>query len=630
MIPLRPYLKRIIPLLLALIVYLLLCYHLNFIQDDAYISYRYVANFLNGHGLVYNIGERVEGFTNFGWVIYLIFWGSLGVSYIFISKLTGFLFGGGIIVLTFLMSKLVFHKKDLLFALLPVYLLAFNQSLAYWSPAGLETAAFAFFSLLSLYLYLKRSWFLIASLILVVWLRPEGVLITGLLIIIEIITEKRFPKYTSICAFIAFIFSLPFVWFKLYYYGSIFPNPFYAKTGFDFKQLSNGIEYSIRFFSHYGFYGIGLIIPLLFYRKLSSAAKSIFLFTFVYILYVILIGGDVLKVHRFWMPIFGSSAILISLSIWLLVKKMSVKNRRFVFVLVSIVLLCLTYYLPHKFVNNYNYLEKSFTNKMSFLAIKLKETDTTNFSVALPTIGIFGYELLGHDIIDMVGLTDSTIAKHTEKPVKGMSSTWKEQKYNSKYILTRAPNYIMFSTGIKPSAPAEKALLLFPQFLNCYRTIGWYYESYFKKSGSVQVVFKKVHKIKGKLVPTYPLSFVEDYKTGLDYYSAGNQRKAVEYFNRAVKESPEPVYIYLLYARAFSYFLLTGDDRTIAQMNSIIARDSTIFVAHRDLYMYDELIKDTVKANIHRRWLKKLVPWYLPRVDSQVVRMLKARNRNNR
>ena len=66
--------KVLLPLVPALAVYAFLCHQLNFTQDDAYISYRYVANFLNGDGLVYNIGERVEGYTNFGWVIYLIMW----------------------------------------------------------------------------------------------------------------------------------------------------------------------------------------------------------------------------------------------------------------------------------------------------------------------------------------------------------------------------------------------------------------------------------------------------------------------------------------------------------------------------------------------------------------------------
>ena len=37
----------------------------DFHQDDAYISMRYAANLLSGEGLVWNPGERVEGYTNF-------------------------------------------------------------------------------------------------------------------------------------------------------------------------------------------------------------------------------------------------------------------------------------------------------------------------------------------------------------------------------------------------------------------------------------------------------------------------------------------------------------------------------------------------------------------------------------
>ena len=35
--------------------------------DDAYISFRYARNFADGNGLVWNIGEQVEGYTNFLW-----------------------------------------------------------------------------------------------------------------------------------------------------------------------------------------------------------------------------------------------------------------------------------------------------------------------------------------------------------------------------------------------------------------------------------------------------------------------------------------------------------------------------------------------------------------------------------
>ena len=42
-----------------------------FTIDDAYISFRYARNLLEGHGLVFNPGERVEGYTNFLWVLEL-------------------------------------------------------------------------------------------------------------------------------------------------------------------------------------------------------------------------------------------------------------------------------------------------------------------------------------------------------------------------------------------------------------------------------------------------------------------------------------------------------------------------------------------------------------------------------
>ena len=40
-----------------------------FLCDDAFISFRYVRNFLEGNGLVFNPGEYVEGYTNFLWIL---------------------------------------------------------------------------------------------------------------------------------------------------------------------------------------------------------------------------------------------------------------------------------------------------------------------------------------------------------------------------------------------------------------------------------------------------------------------------------------------------------------------------------------------------------------------------------
>ena len=57
----------------------LLAWHADlawFLTDDAFISFRYARNLLDGHGLVFNPGEYVEGYSNFLWILELTaLWG---------------------------------------------------------------------------------------------------------------------------------------------------------------------------------------------------------------------------------------------------------------------------------------------------------------------------------------------------------------------------------------------------------------------------------------------------------------------------------------------------------------------------------------------------------------------------
>ena len=55
-----------VKLLLILFVYLFHAWFLwSFFVDDSYITFRHVRQWTHGNGLVYNIGERVEGYSNF-------------------------------------------------------------------------------------------------------------------------------------------------------------------------------------------------------------------------------------------------------------------------------------------------------------------------------------------------------------------------------------------------------------------------------------------------------------------------------------------------------------------------------------------------------------------------------------
>ncbi|MBN4072320.1 hypothetical protein JYU03_00195 [bacterium AH-315-F03] len=616
------FFRRGWPVILAIGFFAYNAFELNFIQDDAYISYRYVANFLNGDGLVYNIGEQVEGITNQGWVVWMILWGTLGLDYIFWSQVIGFLLGMGIIALSFLLARRLFKNSIWLTA--PVALLVgINPSLAYWSPAGLETAVFGFLVIVSLILYLKRSWLLIASISLAVWMRPEGAMLAGLFILMELIIYRRWPMFSLASAAVAFVVSIPFVIFKLSYYGSILPNPFFAKTSFDLPQLINGLEYTGRFMAHYGFYGLGIIVPALFWRKLSSELKSVWVFVIAYIAYIVFIGGDVLKVHRFFFPLFGPAAALVVLSVTLILQQLRLKSRGWAPVVFVVPLLVMTYLLPRDFIKTYNRIEKNFTHKMQFYGRELKKADESNFTVATPTIGIIGYELIGHDLIDMLGLTDSTIARYSEEPIAGMETTWKEQKHNSRYLLERAPDYIIFSTGAKPSAPAERALLLYPQFLQSYRSIAWFYEIRGKPGqGRMVAAFKKVRPIQGEVAPTYPVEYVEQYNLGLGAMSRGDHKQALSNYDRALRVSPRQYNPDLLYQKASSHFKLGQEDKGWPLLHYILEQDSMVYDAHKDLYSYTVLTGDGEQAAIHRRWLHELVPWYLPRLDSQINRKL--------
>ena len=50
------------------------------LSDDAFITFRYADHLAHGHGLVFNVGERVEGDTNFLWTLWIAVGRLLGAS----------------------------------------------------------------------------------------------------------------------------------------------------------------------------------------------------------------------------------------------------------------------------------------------------------------------------------------------------------------------------------------------------------------------------------------------------------------------------------------------------------------------------------------------------------------------
>ena len=62
------------------------------VAEDAYISFRYILSMTAGHGLVFNQGERVEGFTHPYWLFLVSFFHFIGIHFHKGSILLGFFF----------------------------------------------------------------------------------------------------------------------------------------------------------------------------------------------------------------------------------------------------------------------------------------------------------------------------------------------------------------------------------------------------------------------------------------------------------------------------------------------------------------------------------------------------------
>jgi arabinofuranosyltransferase len=82
-------LKRVYLILPYLALLYLSLVHFEFMLDDPFISFRYARNLLDGHGLVFNPGERVEGYSNFLWIILLTPFMKLGFDPVVASKVLG-------------------------------------------------------------------------------------------------------------------------------------------------------------------------------------------------------------------------------------------------------------------------------------------------------------------------------------------------------------------------------------------------------------------------------------------------------------------------------------------------------------------------------------------------------------
>ena len=109
--------------------------------DDAYISFRYARNLVEGHGLVYNVGEYVEGYTNFAWTLLIAVGLEFGVAPEAFVNALGLTFGVATFVFTYIVAERLAPAGPV--PCIATWLLASTAIFNGHAVFGFETAMFA-------------------------------------------------------------------------------------------------------------------------------------------------------------------------------------------------------------------------------------------------------------------------------------------------------------------------------------------------------------------------------------------------------------------------------------------------------------------------------------------------------
>ena len=279
------------------------------VEDDTYISLQYARNLVQGQGLVFNPGEKVEGFSNPSWVAVGAVALALGQEPVAFLQVVGMLCGLVVLWLSWRLAADLLDRPTAVTALAPLAL-ALTPMLPRHSVTGLETALFAG-GLLAAVFGLGRGgrgarlvWGL-AGLVILVTTRPEGMALALTLALWRWWSHGRQDRAAVLAVIVAGATAGAILIARLIYYGDWVANTFHAKVSASPRGFFEGVLYTVDFLRDSG----GGVLVLFFLalllfrggrRLFSLLAVAVGLMTLV----VLAAGGDWMHFYRFFVPVY--------------------------------------------------------------------------------------------------------------------------------------------------------------------------------------------------------------------------------------------------------------------------------------------------------------------------------------
>lgn len=444
---------RIVSLLALLLLAALALLQGNCLQEDAFISFRYAANLVDGHGLVFNPGERVEGYTNFLWTATLAGAMRLGLDPARTAWSLGVLAALALPLVLWRLVRRLFPDRPAAAALAPL-LLAATPGLSAEAVQGLETVPYALLVLLGVGaatlaledLGSRRAIRLLfgagLALALASLTRPEGLGVTALVVIGALVSTRgraaRGPA--ALCGLVVLAVVLPYEWLRWDWYGSLLPNTFHAKTGGGLHHVLRGAGYVGRFLLGHPATALLSVAALWSLRSgrmpRPRPAVAVPLTVLLgYLGYVVLVGGDFKSTWRFVLPVLPLWSLL--LAVW--AAPVLGRARRAGWILVAVAALNLLPTLPGTL--SWSRERARDLERRIVCGRWLRDHARPDALLAIHSVGIVPY-VSGLRTLDMWGLTDAHIGRR-HMPDMGRSRPQGHEKHDYAYVLSREPDYIL-------------------------------------------------------------------------------------------------------------------------------------------------------------------------------------------
>jgi arabinofuranosyltransferase len=257
----------------------------------------------------------VEGYSNLLWVILSAFGMKLGLPPLLWARILGALAMAGVLALAPGIVRILAPRATEFSATpgrVAQLLLAGAGAVACWMFAGLETPLFTLWTVLAWRLALTRNVIGTGLVgVLLILTRPEGPALAVIFMIWAMSPggpEIMFPALRRWAGWLILILGAAvfFIW-RHDLYGWWLPNTYYAKTGDLAGQIRTGLPYTLSFLLNYALslVVVGIVAGLgggFVNQRLRDPLFGVVLVLF-WLGYTTFIGGDMLGMYRFFVPI---------------------------------------------------------------------------------------------------------------------------------------------------------------------------------------------------------------------------------------------------------------------------------------------------------------------------------------